>query len=313
MQHKASRRRRRLVLMVVLVVAALLVTPIPWLLPQENTWGMAWRLDGRLLVNGEIMDPAGRWTWLTAGRPPILAETLFGGGSTRDLRGAPAAHRPEVNEPMAAAVGLAHAGYDIEMGLIVEARVPTLPDLPGQVTVVEVNGIALTNLEAWHDAMTTPMRPMSFRTDDDQLFTAPGPNLPYEQVHVIDLAPEGIDAVVGGNLATAVPFRWFRSLALGRSHGLIVALVTYAHYVDRDLAEGLHVAATGGIRGDGTVGRIGGLPAKAEAAKKAGADVLLFPAIQEVDLVAFDPGAMKLIPVTSLTEAITQLGELSGR
>lgn len=64
----------------------------------------------------------------------------------------------------------------------------------------------------------------------------------------------------------------------------MVALTTYAHVVDADLAQGRHIAGTGGIRGDGTVTRVGGVAAKAGAAHRAGADVLFVPASQASQL-----------------------------
>lgn len=304
---RTGRRRRRVVIAAALAVG-LLATPIPWLLPQNDSWGMAWRLNGRLTVNGEVIDPPGRWTWLTAGRPPVLAEALLRGtDNTRDLRHAPAANRPEVNEPMAAAVGLLQAGHDIEFGLIVEATGPESAAYPERAVVVELNGIELNNHDDWWEAVSKPKSPVTFRTDDGRLYSAPGPGLPYERVYVIDEAPGDVEAAIGGRLATIPPFSWFRGLALGRSHGLVVALITYAHTVDHDLAAGRHVAATGGIRGDGTVTRIGGLPAKAEAARNAGVDVFLFPAVQAPELAYFDPGDMELAPVFTLTDAIDYL------
>ena len=53
--------------------------------------------------------------------------------------------------------------------------------------------------------------------------------------------------------------------------------------------------------------RIGGLRAKAEAAREVGADVLLFPAEQAAVLADFDPGTMRLLPVSTLDEAIAAL------
>ena len=53
--------------------------------------------------------------------------------------------------------------------------------------------------------------------------------------------------------------------------------------------------------------RIGGLVAKATAARNRGADVLLFPAVQAHELEDFRPGRMRLLPVASLDEAIQLL------
>jgi hypothetical protein len=44
----------------VIVFVALL--PVPWLVARTpNPPGMAWRVDGRLQLNGETIDPPGAW------------------------------------------------------------------------------------------------------------------------------------------------------------------------------------------------------------------------------------------------------------
>jgi len=308
------RGRRRILIALSIVVVVAMFTPIPWLLPRGTDWGMAWRLDGNLAVNGEVVAPSGRWTWLTAGRPPLVVEVLLSEkGTTRDLRDAPASTQPEFNEPMAAAVGLVHAGYEIEFGLIVEAVNPINSNYPERAIVVEMNGVPLSNYAMWKMVVANSGGPVTFRTNEGQLHTAPGPGLPYERVYIIDEAPQGVRAVVGGPLASIPPFKYIRNLALGRSHGLIVALATYAHAADGDLAAGRHVAATGGVRGDGTVTRIGGLLAKASAARRAGVEIMFFPADQAGELAGFDPGVMELVPVRTLAEAIVFLEATGGR
>jgi PDZ domain-containing secreted protein len=66
------------------------------------------------------------------------------------------------------------------------------------------------------------------------------------------------------------------------------------------------------MRSDGLVGWIGGLAAKAAAARDVGADVLLFPAGQGALLDGFDPGGMRLCPVGSLDGAIDALARSAG-
>jgi PDZ domain-containing secreted protein len=85
-----------------------------------------------------------------------------------------------------------------------------------------------------------------------------------------------------------------------------MAPATYADAADEDLAR-RHIAATHGVRSDGTVTRIGGLPAKARGARRVGVDVLFCPAEQAGELTIFDPGSMTLVEVGSLGEAITFL------
>jgi hypothetical protein len=312
--HRRSGRRRwaRSTRLWMLALAVVML-PVPWMhVVDTDPPGQAWRLDGRLLVDGERVDPPGRWSWLTVGRPPVLAEVArqwvrSGPTHARDMRAAPASSRPALNEPAAAAVGLLHAGSPIEMRVVVEALGAQRAELPDRVLIDRLNGVRLTDRAAWRRARARAPQTVVFTTRDGETFEAPGPRLPYERVHVVDVAPGEVDAAVVGRLGRAAPVRWFRSLALGRSHGLMVALTTYADASGEDLAAGRHIAGTGGVNGEGTVTRISGLRAKARAARRAGADVLVFPAVQRDELADFDAGGMELHPVLTLTEAIEAL------
>jgi hypothetical protein len=302
---------------VTLALAALM--PVPWLeaaLGQPP--GTAWRLDGRLEIEGEVADPEGRWYWLTAGRPPLVAEVVRSwvtgddpaGTSLRDGR---ASRRPRINEPAAAVVGLRHAGWLIDSTVVVELARPTRPNLPGPVVVSTLNAIDVRAPGGWEAALEG-LRPEGnvFTTDEGEIHRFRGAWVPYETVEVLELPAAGLDVAVGGRFASTPLGAWTRNLAVGRSHGLMVALVSYAHASGDDLAGGASIAGTGSIGRDGAVGRIGGLRSKAGAARAAGADVLLFPAEQAEDLVGFDPGTMELVPVTTLAEAITALSERPG-
>jgi hypothetical protein len=238
-----SRRRRlpphwRWSAVALALAGFLALWPVPWMKVQaDDPPGTAWRLDGRLVIDGEIVDPPGRWYWLTAGRPPIIAEVfrswLHLGPDIEDLHDGKPSRRPAVVEPAAAAVGLRLAGR---------------PPADGHV-----------------------------------------------------------DAAIGGPFARTLPVTWYRNLSLGTSHGLMVALVSYASESGVDLAAGRSIAGTGGINEDGTVRPIGDLPAKARAARQIGADILLFPASQRGELAGFESESMQLVPVATLYEAVAAL------
>lgn len=360
--HDAAPRRRwprRLVIAVVLV----LVLPVPWLhVIGDDPVSHAWKLDGRLFVDGTAVDPGGRWSWLAIGRPPLVAELLrdqvLGNDQPpTDMRTGPMVQAPSLSEPAAAAVGLRYAGRDVPMRLMVEVREPRLPGIPEYAVVTQIRGIEVTDRAGWDAYLGTTVpsaarelpsigtpstgtpggaaRPgddvpspqaapgptlphppgaatdepetIRFTTRQGETFEVPGTELPYDRVHVLDLAPVGLEAGILPPWARLGPVRWFRSLSLGSSHGMMVALMTYADAAGHDLAQTRHVAGTGGIRGDGTVTRIGGLEAKARAARRQGADVLLFPASQIEDLAGFDPRGMQLVPISTLDDAIAAL------
>lgn len=288
--------------------------PVPWMTAALDTPpGTAWRLDGRLHVDGERIDPAGDWYWLTVGRPPLIAEvarSLVGGAPAAvSLRTGSGSAAPRLNEPAAAAVGLRAAGRPVELRLIIELSRPADDGWPDRLVVGLVDGRPVTTIDDWERAVDRlgAAGSITITDDDGTRRTVIGPELPYRRVELLEVPTEPLDATIGGRLARTPPGRWFRGLALGRSHGMMVALVTYAHTSGEDLARGRSIAGTGGIRGDGTVTRIGGLPSKAGAAVRAGVDILLVPAEQVHLLEDLDLGRTTVIAVSSLDEAVSAL------
>ncbi len=312
-------RRRRVPIRVrlLLLVVAVLLIPVPWMhVVGDDPFGAAWRLDGRLSVDGRTMDPPGQWSWLTVGRPPLVAEVLWDElrrgqePPFRDLREASAAARPAVSEPVAAAVGLTRAGRDLQMRLTVEAIGAREPGYPERAVVTGLGGAAVTDRASWATARAhaNEQGRTEFTTRTGRTYAVSGPQLPYEQVRLVDRAPPGLQASVVGWIGSTPPARWFRNLGLGSSHGMMVALVTYAEAAGVDLARGRHIAGTGGITGAGDIIPISGLGAKAEAARDNDVDVLVYPAEQKAVLTSFDARGMELIPVRTLDEAIGELG-----
>ncbi|MFF1278097.1 S16 family serine protease [Streptomyces marokkonensis] len=74
-----------------------------------------------------------------------------------------------------------------------------------------------------------------------------------------------------------------------------------------DLTGGRVVAGTGTIDEDGTVGPVGGVPLKTQAAKRDGATVFLVPRDECSDARAELPKGLRLIPVTTLKGAVDAL------
>jgi hypothetical protein len=332
---RAARPTVRWLRRALLVGLLVLVLPVPWLhVVSDDPLGTAWRLNGRLHVAGEVVDPPGRWTWLAVGRPAIVAEVLRDRVTANpappvDLRVDSMTLRPALAEPAAAAVGLRHAGLDVPLGFLVEAYGPLVEGLPERAIITQLDGVPLLDRSAWEQATsllggppaeavivdgaapdaTSASAPLRFETAADGAFELDwsGGGLPYEVVRTLDTAPPTLEARITFAVLDLLPTEWFRELSLGSSHGLMVALTTYAHAVDLDLAQGRHIAGTGGIRGDGTVVPIGGLAAKATAARRAGADVLFVPAMQQGLLTGVDTGAMQVVPVETLADAIEHL------
>ncbi|MFF3504880.1 S16 family serine protease [Streptomyces sp. NPDC003247] len=78
-----------------------------------------------------------------------------------------------------------------------------------------------------------------------------------------------------------------------------------------DLTGGRTVAGTGTIDADGTVGAVGGVALKTQAARRDGATVFLVPKDECADARAELPAGLRLIPVTTLKGAVESLTALA--
>jgi PDZ domain-containing protein len=77
-----------------------------------------------------------------------------------------------------------------------------------------------------------------------------------------------------------------------------------------DLTGGRVIAGTGTIEADGTVGPVGGVALKTQAARRDGATVFLVPKAECSDAKSELPKGLRLIPVTTLKGAVSALNAL---
>jgi hypothetical protein len=297
----------RSALTAVLAVAMLIVAlPVPWETTRSGNVGTAWRLDGRIHLADQRLDPPGKWLWLTVGRPLTVGELLAGrrdaSGSIRG--GQRLAHRPSLGEASAAVIGMRAAGVVVSAAAIIELSGPTRDDLPAVFRVFSVDGHIINTAAAWAAALTN-MSAGSVMTDYDSVQLTVRDDIGFRRIDIIE-QPD-FDVVVGGSLARTPVGRWWRNQGAGNSHGVMVALIAYSHASGADVARGRTIAGTGSIRADGTLGPIGGLRHKAMAASRAGANILVFPQSQAQDLAGFEAGAMQLLGVADLSGAIAGL------
>lgn len=126
--------------------------------------------------------------------------------------------------------------------------------------------------------------------------------------------PTGKQGFVGITPASHanVPFKITISLSDigGPSAGLMFALAVVDKLTPGNLNGGLPVAGTGEIDDQGNVLPIGGIPFKLVAARDAGATVFLTPADNCSEAETHVPAGLRLVKVTSLRSAITELADL---
>jgi PDZ domain-containing protein len=97
----------------------------------------------------------------------------------------------------------------------------------------------------------------------------------------------------------------------GPSAGLMFALGILDKVGKSDLTHGAFIAGTGTIDARGTVGPIGGIQLKMVAARAAGATVFLAPEGNCSDVVGVVPSGLKVVKVSTLHGAVTDLQDLA--
>jgi Lon-like protease len=93
----------------------------------------------------------------------------------------------------------------------------------------------------------------------------------------------------------------------GPSAGMMFALGIIDKLTSGSLTGGRHVAGTGTICGDGTVGPIGGIVQKMAAARAAGATLFLAPAGNCDEVVGHIPSGLDVVPVETLSDSLDAL------
>jgi PDZ domain-containing protein len=96
----------------------------------------------------------------------------------------------------------------------------------------------------------------------------------------------------------------------GPSAGLMFALGIIDELEPGSLTGGRFIAGTGTIDDDGTVGPIGGIQQKLIGARRKGATVFLVPAANCADALSSPPAGLRLVKVSSLRSALSELHKL---
>lgn len=90
----------------------------------------------------------------------------------------------------------------------------------------------------------------------------------------------------------------------GPSAGLMFTLGIIDKLTPEDLTGGGHVAGTGTIKPDGTVGPIGGIRQKLAGARNGGAELFLMPERHCAEAEGHVPDGLTVVPVATLTDAV---------
>ncbi|HTY71561.1 MAG TPA: PDZ domain-containing protein [Actinomycetes bacterium] len=98
---------------------------------------------------------------------------------------------------------------------------------------------------------------------------------------------------------------------VGPSAGLMFTLGIYDKLTPGELTGGLHLAGTGTIAADGSVGPIGGIQQKMRAARDAGATAFFVPAQNCSEALPAKPSGLRLVKVSTFDQALTAVRALA--
>jgi PDZ domain-containing protein len=166
-------------------------------------------------------------------------------------------------------------------------------------------------------------KPLTCRADAGVLIKAHRPGTPvrltiqrHGRTHEIRLITARVQgqAVVGVHILESFRFPFTVKISIGNIGGPSAGLMFALGIIDKlsrdNLTGGKFIAGTGEISADGAVSPIGGIQQKLAGARAAGATVFLTPAANCPDALRALPAGLRLVKVTSLSQAVRELQAL---
>ncbi len=266
----------------------------------------------------------------------VKSDELIGPGPASELNGEAMVEMTEA-KLTARVEALRQMGYSVpeqNAGAVIWMVLKPSPSwgklTPGDI-VTAVNGRSISTANELADAISAE-RPGSTATltftTVNQLIGSGGkrsPNPHYSQVKiVIGKRPPTLGGANNTGFIGVVPFtQGVYSLPFavnlstgmigGPSAGLAFTLGILNALNGSDLTGGKIVAATGTIRPNGAVGPVGGVREKTIAVERAGATVFIVPREEYNSAVSVASKHLKVVAVTSLTQALSALHRIGGR
>jgi PDZ domain-containing protein len=207
----------------------------------------------------------------------------------------------------AAALGALHIPYVVQVEVV--ATVPGLPASkvlkPGDV-IVAVNGKSVAGQSALSSIITshatgTPLRLTVLRDGKTHEL-------------VVRSTKSGGNNVIGVQVQEQYKFPFTVKFSVGDiggpSAGMMFALGIVDKLTPMNLTGGKFIAGTGEITAAGQVQPIGGIQQKMVGARDAGATVFLAPAANCADTAGAVPAGLRIVKVSTLSQAITDLEAL---
>jgi Lon-like protease len=247
--------------------------------------------------------------WVDPSRAIVPRDTVYAPGVTSEETRERNAWLLERSQETAKVAALRELGYEVPEAVVIELVMEETPAdgalEPGDI-VEQVDGTAVAEPQDVVDAVRAhdPGEQVEFliRRDGEQQTVQLTTEAAAEE--------DGGHAMVGAGVGYGYEFPVQIDVNIdqrigGPSAGMIFALAMYDLLTPGALLDGMRVAGTGEITGDGTVGAIGGIQQKIAAAAGDGAELFLAPAANCDDVVDARNGDMQVVSIETLDDAIS--------
>lgn len=251
--------------------------------------------------------------WLDPTKAVIPLEAVFPQGETQQQADRQSAQEMTQSQQSAITAALTQLGYDVHGTVSVGAVEPgsaAAAVLQKGDVVTAYDGTRIQDSCSLQDAVIAGgVRPSTVTVTRDGAS------------RTIDITPKRVPDGTGGTrpllgvtTSTTISPPFTVDLKIddvgGPSAGMMFALGIIDKLTSGSLTGGRHVAGTGTICGDGTVGAIGGIVQKMAAARAAGATLFLAPAANCDDVEGHIPSGLHVVAVRTLSNSLEALEQV---
>jgi PDZ domain-containing protein len=247
--------------------------------------------------------------WLNPTEAVVPESELFPPGQTAQQTQAQDTEQMASSQELATAAALTTLHIKYQTNVVVLSTVAGYPASqvlkPGDI-ITAVDGQPVTG----ENSLTTMITARPAGTELTLTITRSGKTM---QVQVAS-KQSGSTPVIGVDVQEQYVFPFSVKISVGDiggpSAGMMFALGIIDKLTAMNLTGGKFIAGTGEITAQGQVQPIGGIQQKMVGARDAGATVFLTPAGNCSDAVGAAPAGLKLVKVTTLSQAITDLQDI---
>ncbi|REF35494.1 PDZ domain-containing protein [Thermasporomyces composti] len=252
--------------------------------------------------------------WLDPETAIVPYDYLYPGDPTPQQVEQRNAEAMQTSQQTAIAAALRQAGERVTPVVQVQAvveKTPAVGKLRAGDTIVAVDGTRVTDREQVVELVGR------HRPGEQVRFSIRRDGEPREVTITTTRAPDDPDrAFVGITPHNGFEFPFEVTVNLGQeiggpSAGAMFALAIFDKLTPGALTGGQHIAGTGTIEPDGTIGPIGGIQQKIIGAREEGATTFLVPAANCADAVSADVDGIRLVKVETLDGAVKALERLA--